>query len=222
MSIILERLLTQALDETNMTVTLSPGSVAVLLFATGFLEKKRTWLDFQEDPLDEITDSDWDTIEGLVGNLVFEVYHPMLGYIFPLATADIPDNCLPCDGSSYAKDDFPGLYAVLDAAFIVDADTFTTPDLRSRVVVGASETGSLSPYAPGDMGGEETHTLTTGEMPSHAHGLFQTTALAVEPGELPVVDPFITAAGSTDSAGGDGAHENRQPYAVLKWAMVAF
>lgn len=221
MSIILTRLLTQALDEDPKTVTLSPGSVAVLLFATGFLDKKRTWLDLGEDPADEITEEDWDQIEGLVGNLVFEVYHPMLGYIFPLVTADTPDNCLLCDGATYAKVDYPALYAVLDTAFIVDADNFVVPDLRSRIPLGAGTGTGLSTYAVNEQGGEETHQLTATEMPSHSHGLFEFTALAVEPGDLPVLDPNPLALRSSDSAGGDGFHENRQPFTALNYVIVA-
>jgi len=221
MAILLERLLTQAVDEDPKTVTLSPGSVAVLLFATGFLDRRNTWIDLKEDPADEITDEDWNTIEELVGGLVWEVFHPMIGYIFPLATAEIPDNCLLCDGSEYAKDDYPALYAVLDPAFIVDGDTFMVPDLRSRTVVGTAEDGSLSHYAINDSGGEEEITLSSGEMPAHSHGLFQSTALAIAPGELPVVIPFIVAAGSTDSSGGGGAHENRMPYRALPMVIIA-
>jgi len=220
MSIILDRLLVQAIDESQKTVTLSPGSVAVLLFATGWLSMKSSWLDLSSDPLDDISDADWEEIEALVGNLTWEVFHPMLGYIFPLAT-ELPDNCLLCDGATYAKADYPALYAVLDPVFIVDTDNFTVPDLRSRTVVGAAETGSLTHYEPGDEGGAETVTLTTAEMPAHSHGLFEFTALAVEPGELPVLDPNPLALRSSDSAGGGGAHENRQPFTALVYAIVA-
>lgn len=41
-----------------------------------------------------------------------------------------------------------------------------TPDLRGKFILGAGGT-----YDPGDAGGEETHTLTEAEMPSHTHGI---------------------------------------------------
>ncbi len=41
-----------------------------------------------------------------------------------------------------------------------------TPDLRGKFILGAG-----GDYDPGDAGGEETHTLTEAEMPSHTHGI---------------------------------------------------
>jgi microcystin-dependent protein len=41
-----------------------------------------------------------------------------------------------------------------------------TPDLRNRFIVGAGDT-----YAVGDTGGSATVTLTSGEIPAHAHSI---------------------------------------------------
>src|SRR5438046_10528938 len=58
------------------------------------------------------------------------------------------------------------------------AMTFNLPDLRGRVAMGAGQgvikinndpVGTLSPRAIGDSLGEEKHTLTKDEMPSHKH-----------------------------------------------------
>jgi hypothetical protein len=36
---------------------------------------------------------------------------------------------LPCDGGTYSRDDYPDLYERLNDVFIIDAFTFTTPNL---------------------------------------------------------------------------------------------
>jgi microcystin-dependent protein len=202
------------------TVALSPESVTVLLFASGLLEQPQHWLDLQEDPLDEITVADWDQIEKLIGNTYEEIMNPLIGYCFPLITA-LPDNCLLLDGGSYLREDYPSLYAVLDAAFIIDADNFVLPDMRSRVPVGSGTGTGLSNYTVGQTGGAETETLNETQMPSHFHTTNMTTGLAVSPGELPVNIPTPFPLGTTNSAGGGLSHNNIQPYTALPWAVVA-
>lgn len=220
MSEVLDEIIAQAVDQYPATVALSPNDVTVLLYAMSFLEQKRNWYT-GENPLDEITEIDWDTIEKLVASVYEQVFNPMIGMIFPVVTTDIPENCLLCDGSEYAREDYPNLYALLDATFIVDADTFSVPDLRSRTVVGAGQGDGLSDYAMGDAGGVEAVALSTSQMPSHQHGIFTTNAIAVAPGELAVKIPSIFALDTTDLAGGSGGHENRQPFTALKYVIVA-
>jgi microcystin-dependent protein len=47
--------------------------------------------------------------------------------------------------------------------------TQNTPDLRGRFVLGSGNGTGLTPRTPGQNGGEQTHTLTMAEMPSHNH-----------------------------------------------------
>jgi microcystin-dependent protein len=221
MSIILSRLLAQSVTMLPATVALSPESVTVLLFASGLLEQPQHWLDLEEDPLDEITVADWDEIEKLVANVYEEIMNPMIGYCFPLITGTLPDNCLLLDGSTHAREDYPQLYAVLDGVFIVDADNFFLPDMRSRIPVGAGTGTGLSAYTVNEQGGSETETLSEAQMPSHFHTTNMTTGLAVAPGELPVNIPTPFPIGTTNSAGGGLSHNNIQPYTALPWAVVA-
>lgn len=84
----------------------------------------------------------------------------------------------------------------------------TTPDLRDRFVVGSG----LS-YSVDDIGGENTHTLTTLEIPSHTHVVTDPghNHIINDPGHTHVItDPGHTHAasqvshshtGSTDTAG---------------------
>jgi len=154
----------------------------------------------------------------------------MIGEIILGAFFTTPDRYLACDGSSYARVDYPDLYAVLDSAFIVDADNFTVPDLRGMFPRGAATSGDM-----GMTGGEENHTLTVGETPSHSHSDFGHThsegiavpavGAAIVGVPIPSAVPAIGITGlgfaSLSSAGGDGAHNNLPPYQYLAYFIVA-
>lgn len=56
----------------SSTVTLSPESLAVIFFVADYLFERSNWLNLG-NPLDEVTDADWDTIEALVAGLYEEV-----------------------------------------------------------------------------------------------------------------------------------------------------
>jgi microcystin-dependent protein len=62
----------------------------------------------------------------------------------------IPAGWALCDGGSYPKMDGTG--------------SVSTPNLTDRFIVGAGNS-----YTIATIGGENTHTLTTAEMPSHSH-----------------------------------------------------
>lgn len=90
-------------------------------------------------------------------------------------------------------------------------------DLRGRFVVGIDPTRADYDMV-GDVGGEEKHTLTVAEMPSHNHSpeqLARYTDIKATPNtgsDNTVRDRGFVA---LNAAGGDQPHENRPPFYVL-------
>lgn len=209
-----------AADYNSGIYRLSPTSLAVLFYATNYWEAKRNW--YSIDPLDTITDADWNTIQSYVNGLLYEAKRPMIGFIIAYITAEPPPNVLACDGATYLRTDFPELYAALDSEFITDADHFVTPDLRGRTVIGAGDGSGLTPRVVGDKDGQEMHQLTTGELAAHTHTIPLTaTTLAVEPGEVTVQTPVPLFTQDTGSTGEDEPHNNMMPYYTLNYGVLA-
>jgi microcystin-dependent protein len=97
----------------------------------------------------------------------------------------------------------------------------TTPDLRDRFVVGAG-----GAYNVGDKGGENTHTLTLAEMPSHNHS-YSFTGADLK-GSWDDDNYFYNQSEEyknktnekyTNYTGGGQPHENRPPYYALCYIM---
>jgi len=137
---------------------------------------------------------------------------------------------LLCDGSLVSSDDYPALWAIIGTTFGgTGATSFAVPDLRGKVAIGSDGSHSLA-----DTGGAETVTLTTAEMPGHTHtdaGHTHTDIPAVPSvAQLPVapVPSAVPGVGATgagfaniQSTGGDGAHDNMQPFLTLNYYIQA-
>lgn len=216
-------------------VRLSGESLALFLSTEELTEIDR-WQSGTELP----TPTEQDDIEALVAQAYEELMvNPLLGTIFPYVTTLPPEGAIVCDGGTYLRTDFPELYAVLDSAFIVDADHFTTPDLYGRTIVGLGAGAGLTSRAMNDQGGEETHQLTTAELASHSHGITDAGHIHGEGIAAPSIGAAITgvpvpsavpAVGATalastgivvNAAGADTPHENMPPFTVLGYAIWA-
>ena len=89
-----------------------------------------------------------------------------------------------------------------------------TPNLRDRFIVGAG--GS---YGVGSTGGENQHTLTIDEMPSHNHGYKGHFSYGVRPGDDDVGAQYFNNTEVTSNTGNNQPHENRPPYYALAYIM---
>lgn len=79
---------------------------------------------------------------------------------------------LKCDGRSLNRVTYAKLFSVVGTSFgNDDGVTFKLPDCRGRVLGTIGNGSGLTARTLGAVVGEETHTMTVSEMPSHSHGV---------------------------------------------------
>lgn len=88
--------------------------------------------------------------------------------------------------------------------------------IQGKFLLGASET-----YPVNQTGGEETHTLTTDEMPNHTHGVTQGYVTEGGTGGYARV-AYSGSSGLIGPSGGSQPHNNMPPYlAVYIWKRIS-
>ena len=143
----------------------------------------------------------------------------------PNATSDggvptPPSGWLLCDGSAVSRTTYANLFATIGINFGGGdgINTFNLPDSRGRSPVGAGRGTALTNRILGQAFGEENHTLTIAEMPSHQHLVPNLTQRIG--GRTGVVGGAEKNDGAfntefTDLQGGGQAHNNMQPSVAL-------
>lgn len=139
-----------------------------------------------------------------------------------------------CNGEALSRSTYAELYAVLGTRYGAGdgSTTFNLPNLKGRIPVG-SDSGQTEFDVLGETGGAKTHTLTIAEMPSHSHKWAAAGTNA--PGSTPanwddIVGGNVAALGTGPAAdedagnaikprGGNGAHNNLQPYLVINYII---
>jgi len=177
-----------------------------------------------------LSQAEIDDLENKLATLMGGIMASIVGMVVPIATAAIPRGMLLCDGSTHLRIDFPNLYAALESAFIIDANSFAIPDMRDRFVLGAGPS-----HAAADSGGNFSVTQTIAQMPVHSHSsaphshsevVAAPTAILIGAGvPAPSAIPAIGVTGLTSisisNEGGGGSMDVTNPYIALRWAIVA-
>jgi microcystin-dependent protein len=141
-----------------------------------------------------------------------------------------PRGWAECNGQLLPINQNQALFSLLGTTYGGDGRvTFGLPDLRGRVPLREGAGRTL-----GERGGEEAHTLSIAEVPTHSHALRGTPKaatvdapgnnfLAASPGT-----PYTASSSSlvplnaatVKPAGESRSHENRQPYLVLSLCIA--
>lgn len=137
-----------------------------------------------------------------------------------------PRGYLLCDGSAVSRSTYSLLFSTVGTNFGVGdgSTTFNVPDFRGRSPVGVGSgtaTGAtaktLGSQPTTGNGGEETHTMTTGELVSHNHSLPNggTGNGANNPGSFFNAQYTNGTAGATGSSTGTGSVGSTTPFNVM-------
>jgi microcystin-dependent protein len=149
-----------------------------------------------------------------------------------------PNGWLFCDGSTLPISQYETLFTLIGTTYGGDGEnTFNLPDLRSRVPLHqGTSSASGATYQMGQMGGVETVTLTTQQIPAHTHALTATkaTGTQVNPGGNLLANsqgpqPYIQEspdgqlnAQAIQPSGGNQPHENMQPFLAINYIISLF
>ena len=155
---------------------------------------------------------------------------PFLGEIRIMSFAFAPKGWALCNGQSLPINQNQALFALLGTTFGGDGRvTFALPDLRSRTPIHVG-----NGHALGGKAGEQAHTLSTAEMPSHTHAVravaTQATTATPNANMLATANGGAVYTGATNptplspatiaSVGGGQAHSNMQPFLTLNFCIA--
>lgn len=149
------------------------------------------------------------------------------GTVESFAGINPPNGWLLCNGQTISRTTYISLFTAIGTIYGAGdgLTTFTLPDMRGRVSVAAGAGPGLSNRALGDKDGEEKHTLTINEMPSHTHDYIDTFRTGNQNADnvansQTAADETVTNQTKTTAATGNGvAHNVMQPFIVLNYII---
>jgi microcystin-dependent protein len=156
------------------------------------------------------------------------VAEPFMSEIRIMSFGFAPKGWARCDGQLMPINQNQALFSLLGTTFGGDGRTnFGLPNLQGRTPVHVGNGHSL-----GERGGEQAHTLSTQELPTHQHTFQASQANADIPTPANAMfgtsnNMYATAdnltainPGTIASTGGGQAHQNMQPYMTLSFCIA--
>ena len=156
---------------------------------------------------------------------------PFLAEIRIMSFGFPPKGWALCDGQLLPINQNQALFSLLGTTYGGDGRVnFGLPNLQGRVPIHMGSGHTL-----GERGGEQGHTLSISEIPTHTHALRASTTLAatITPATNTVISASTPqkafgppanlvpmASGALANVGGSQAHLNMQPFLVLNFSIA--
>jgi microcystin-dependent protein len=157
---------------------------------------------------------------------------PFLSEIRIMSFVFAPRGWALCNGQLLPINQNQALFSLLGTTFGGDGRVnFALPDLRARVPIHVGSGHTL-----GERGGEQAHTLSIAELPTHTHVASGTSTssdpngtnnptgnlLSAGPTEIYLAPANLVAMGASTVAnvGGSQAHLNMQPFLTLSFSIA--
>lgn len=153
---------------------------------------------------------------------------PFLSEVRIMSFVFAPKGWALCNGQLLPINQNQGLFSLLGTTFGGDGRVnFALPDLRGRTPIHVGSGHTL-----GERGGEQAHTLSIAELPTHTH---VANAQPASGTQLPAVSALLAQAsnvyrtadnltslnpGTITNTGGSQAHLNMQPFLTLSFCIA--
>jgi microcystin-dependent protein len=161
---------------------------------------------------------------------------PYVGEIMAIPWTFAPAGWLMCNGQIVSIASYETLFYLIGTTYGGDGQfTFGIPDLRGRAPMHSGQGVGLTARMVGEQAGEEAVSLTSMQIPVHAHSALADSGngSATAPGgRMPARDSagalhytatspgLPMAAGAIGSAGAGQPHENMQPYLAINYCIA--